>query len=234
MRKFVIGTDLVLHILILLVGTAFLIYQNNFFATQMFVICWLPFCINIVFNLASFKEFPDFKQSLWSIFNICFLVLLFAMGKLVPVEFFLSTILGEVVAISLAISYFFLFGRGMKDQKAKEIFGKTGAIILAVLFTAMSYPYIGEAVIYIKKKGFNPYMLMAFTLTLFFGVVRQIKSIRALVARRNQNPDQVDKDLEKALDQSQPMDFDTKVILISIGCWFVGIGAVWAVYSLNA
>lgn len=234
MKKFIIGIDLFGHLLILLLGTAFLVYQNNFFAGQMMWICWLPFCIYLVFNLASFKELPSFKQSIFSILNIFFLSALVALNRLSLIEFFLSTILAELVAISIAISYFFLFKKGLNDMTAKELFGEKSAILMAIVFTIIIYPYIGEAVIYIGNEGLNIYLITSFILTLIFGVTRQIKSIGALVARRNKNPELVWKELDKALDQSQPMDFDTRFLLISLGLWFVGIGAIWAVYSYNA
>jgi hypothetical protein len=234
MKKLIIGLDLFGHQFILLLGTAYIVFQNNFFAGQMFFICWLPYCIYLALNLANFKEFPDFKQSIYSILNICFLVLLLALDKLILIEFFLSTALAELVAVSITISYFFLFKKGLNDQTAMQLFGKKGAILLAIFFTAISYPYMGEAGIYITQNGASIYMFIAFTFTLFFGVIRQIKSLSALVAKRNKNPELVAKEFDIALARSKPMDFDTKVFLISIGLWFLGVGAIWVVYVRNA
>ena len=234
MKKFIIGIDLSVQLLLLLIGTAFLIYQNNYFATHMMLICWLPFCIAVVFNLAGYKEFPSFKQSAFSLLNISFLIVLLFLDKLILVEFFLSTILAELVAISVAVSFFFLFKKGINDKTAIELFGKKQAIMLAIFFTALTYPYIGEAVIYVGENDFNIYMLISFAFTLFFGVNRQIKSISAIVARRNKSPELIEKELDRAFDRSQPMDFETRFLLISLGLWFFGVGAIWVVYSYNA
>lgn len=234
MKRFVIGIDLFGHLLILLLGTAFLVFQNTFFSGQMMWICWLPFSIYLVFNLASFKEFPDFRKSLFSVLNLVFLLLLLAFDKLLLIEFFLSTILAELVAISIAISYFFLFKKGLNGIKARDLFGKRGAILMAIFFTAITYPYIGDAVLYIQDNGLSGYLLFAFLLTLFFGTMRQINSLSALIARRNEQPELVQQELKKALDSSNGLDFDTKALLISLGLWFLGIGAVWVVYSYNA
>lgn len=234
MKKSIVLLDLFLHLAILLIGTGFLVAQNTPFATQMFYICWLPFCIYIAFSLAGFKEFPNAKQSLYSVLNFCFLGALLALNQMIPLEFFLSIILAELVAVSFAISYFFLFKKGLNDVSAKDIFGQKGAILLAVFFTGIIYPYIADAFIYIQDNGASVYLILAFTTTVILGAIRQIKSIEALVKKKNENPKSKEKALEEALDRSKPMDFDTKVILISLGLWFLGIGTIWAIYVNNA
>lgn len=234
MQKIIGTLDLFLHLAVLLAGTGFLIAQNSIFATQMFWICWLPFCIYVAFSLAGFKEFPNPKQSLLSVLNFALLGVFVGMKQLILIEFFISTLLAELVAISFAISYFFLFKKGLKDQSAKDIFGKKGAILLAIFFSAIIYPYLGDAIIYIKSNGATVLMIIAFFSTLMLGIRRQIKSIEALVKKKNQNAESVDDDLVNALDKSKPMDFDTKVILISLGLWFFGIGTIWAIYVNNA
>ena len=234
MKKFIIGIDLFGHLLILLLGTAFLVYQNNFFAGQMMWICWLPFSVYLVFNLAIFKEVLGVKESVHSILNIFFLVALIVLDRLSLIEFFLSTILAELVAGSVTISYFFLFKKGLDGMRATDLFGKKGAILWAIFFTFIIYPYIGEAVIYIGNEGLNIYLVTSFVLTLIFGVTRQVKSMSVLVATRNKNPELVSNELAKALDKSQPMDLDTRILLFSLGLWFLGVGAIWVVYSYNA
>lgn len=234
MKKLISGIDLFAHIALLLVGSAYIIFQNNYFASQLFAICWLPFSIYTVFGLANLKEFPNLKQSLYSILNLVFLGVLIYLEKLILIEFFLSTILAEMVAISLAISYFFLFGKGLNDVKASDLFGKKQAAFLAVLFTALIYPYIGEMIIYIESTSVSIFLVVAFAFTLIFGVIRQVKSIQALVERKNKNPEKVDKELEEALKGGKPLDFDAKVILINLALWFFGIGTIWAIYVHNA
>ena len=200
----------------------------------MMFICWLPFSIYVTFSLAAYKDFPNTRQSLFSLLNFCFLGILVFLEQLVLIEFFISIILAELVSISLAVSYFFLFKKGLNDQSATDLFGKKGAILLAIFFTAIIYPYLGEAIIYIQSYGASIYLLIAFFMTLVLGSMRQIKSIEALVNKRNKNPDAVYQEMETALDRTRPMNFDTKVLLISLGVWFLGIGAIWTVYVHNA
>ena len=153
---------------------------------------------------------------------------------MILIEFFLSVILAELVSVAIAISYIFLFKKGLNNVRAQELFGKKGAVALALFFTAINYPYICEAIVYINQNEASIYMLIAFVFTLLFGSMRHIKSLGALVKKRNEDPDAVSKELEKAFDKSQPMDLDTKVILITLGLWFFGIGAIWAIYVHNA
>ena len=197
-------------------------------------VCWLPFVIYGTFSIAGLKEFPNLKQSIYSLLNFCLLGVLVFFDQLVLIEFFLSIILAELVSIAAAISYFFLFKTGLNGLSAKDYYGKKGAILGAIFFTAIIYPYIGEAVIYIQNNEASIYMLLAFLITFIFGLVRQIKSIEALVNKRNEKPNDINKELEKAFDRNEPMDLDTKIILISLGLWFVGIGAIWVIYVHNA
>ncbi|MFT4600223.1 MAG: hypothetical protein ACI857_000397 [Arenicella sp.] len=234
MKKVIVGLDFILQLLVLLIGSGFLVYQNTFFAGQLMFICWLPFLIHTLFSLAGMKEFPNVRQSLFSVLNFCLFGTLVFLNQLILIEFFISMVLAEVVAISMAISYFFLFKKGLNDRTAKELFGKKGAILGAIFFTAIIYPYIGEAYIYLDNNEASIYMLLAFAVTLSFGFIRQVKSIEALVNRRNKDPKAVEEELAKALDQTQPMDLDTKIILISLGLWWAGIGAIWVVYVHNA
>ncbi|MFT4600222.1 MAG: hypothetical protein ACI857_000396 [Arenicella sp.] len=229
----IVRLDLMLHLGLLLVGTGFMVFQNNFFAGQIVGICWLPFVIYAAFSMAGMKDFPNVKQSLFSILNFSFLGVLVFLEQLILIEFFISIVLAELVSVSIAISYFFLFKKGLNDQTAKEIFGKKKAILGAVFFTAIIYPYLGEAFIYLNNYEASIYMLLAFLITLAFGTIRQIKSMEAMVNKRNKDPKAVEEELAKALDRSRPMDLDTKVILISLGLWFVGIGGIW-VYVHNA
>ena len=234
MKKLIIGTDFALHILLLVVGSAFIVYENNYFAGQLFVICWLPFIIYTVFNLANYQEFPNLKQSIYSLLNLSFLGVLVFLDKLILLEFFFCTILAELVAISIAISYFFLFKKGLNDMSAKDLFGKKGAALLALFFSTICYPYIGEAAIYLDVNGLNIYMIIGFVFTLFVSVIRQIKSMTALVNKRNKNPEKVYEDLEEALKPNQPMTADTRVILFSLAAWFLGVGAIYVVFVHNA
>ena len=190
------------------------------------------FVINIGLTFEINKLFSNPKSSLLSILHFFILLILVLLGHLEIQEFLLASIIGESVATSLAILYFFIFKKGIDGKSAWKSFGAFTVILISIFFIGTIYPFFGEWILFIQSSDPGILMWIAFATTLTIGIMRKANTLGAIMLKKKKDPNyDHEKEIQKAMDSKTPMPDESKVMLIGLGLWFVGLGILFGIYA---
>lgn len=215
-----------------IIVAAYFLYINSYFATHIFLVCWLSMAINMTFTLETYDRAISKKNSLTSILTLLFFGALAIFGFISVKGFLLGIIIGENTALIMAIILSFVNNKDMNEQKSAQVGGATIVIGFVALFGATIYPYIGEWFIYLSD---DFQWLIVIEAIVSFGIsistkikmLERIKTDREDVRKRSL--------INKALKNKEAakMSMATKNILVAIGIWVFGLGTIFAVYVFN-
>jgi hypothetical protein len=212
---------------------SYFIYNNSFFATHIFMVCWLSMAINMTFSLETYNTTLTTKNSLISILNLLLFGSFAVLGYISIEGFLLSIIIGENTALIIAIIYAFIFRKGVNSENSWKTFGVRGTIGFIILFTATIYPYLGEWIIYLTD-NVEVVVIVGAIISFVVNISRKIKTLDQIMERRRKmDLGSIGDQLEKAKDTSK-MSAAAINILVSLGIWFFGVGVIYAIYVHNA
>lgn len=211
---------------------SYFIYNDSFFATHIFMVCWLSMAINMTFALETYETILTTKNSLLSIGNLLFFGALAVAGIISIEGFLLSIIIGENTALIIAIIYAFIFNKGVNAEGAWKSFGVRGTIGFILLFTATIYPYLGEWILYLMD-NFEVVVVLGALMSFVVNVSRKVKTLDRITEGKRNGPSlKFSEQVANARDTSN-MSMATINILVSLGIWFFGVGIIYAIYVHN-